>query len=103
MQSQVFVANAIGAIPVRNAMVAPMTVPTFLALSRGLLCAIALAVCGVCWHGAVPRDAHEGQSPLAQRSGAGRVNSAGLNSRAALPVAAASTPARRVALAAPGL
>lgn len=80
-----------------------MTVRTFLALSRGLLGAIALAVVGVCWHGAAPRDAHGGQPPLAQRPGAGHAAGAGLNSRAALPVAAASTPARQMALAAPGL
>jgi hypothetical protein len=79
-----------------------MTVRTFLALSRGMLCTIALAVLAVCWHAATSGEAPRRSGPLAQRHAPGTGGLPTLSGRAPQPMSSASAPARRVALAAPG-
>ena len=76
-----------------------MTVRTFLVLSRGMLCTIALAVLAVCWHAATSGEARPPYGPLAQRHAPGVGVTPPLSGRAPQPMAAASAPARRVALA----
>ncbi|MDL5030277.1 hypothetical protein QRD43_00050 [Pelomonas sp. APW6] len=80
-----------------------MTVRTFLVLSRGMLCTIALAVLAVCWHAALSGDTRRHPGPLAQRPALVTGALPTLSGRAPQPMAPASAPARRVALATQGL
>ncbi len=77
-----------------------MSVRLHLALSRGLLCAIALWVLALCWQGIRQWDERAWpRQPLAQGSASSRPGSV---SKAPGPMGAASAPLHRVLLRSPG-